>query len=115
MIFATWFGWSLLLTGTAVSGIFAAFGFAVSVFEMPTMLDDGTGALTTMGVSMSLVWNNLPVMLTWGAIVVGPFVASVLSGVLGLIVIFPLLGHGTWNAYRAIRTSRSERVYYFDR
>jgi uncharacterized membrane protein len=54
-------------------------------------------------------------MLTWGAIVVGPFVASVLRGVLGLLVIFPLLGHGTWNAYRAIRTSRSEQVYYFDR
>jgi uncharacterized membrane protein len=30
------------------------------------------------------------------------FVVSVLTGLAGLIVIFPVLGHGTWHAYRAI-------------
>jgi uncharacterized membrane protein len=33
--------------------------------------------------------------------------------VIGLIVIFPLLGHATWHAYRAIRISRGERVFYW--
>jgi uncharacterized membrane protein len=114
MIFTTWFGWSLLITGTLVGGIFAAFAFAVSVFSVPMMLEEQTDALTAMGISMSLVWNNLPVMLAWGAIVVGLFAVSVLTGFLGLIVIFPLLGHATWHAYRAIRTSRGERVFYFE-
>ena len=56
-----------------------------------------------MGTSMALVWNNLPVMLAWGAIVLALFVLSLATGLLGLIVVFPLLGHGTWHAYRAIR------------
>ena len=31
------------------------------------------------------------------------FVASAVAGFLGFIVIFPLLGHATWHAYRAMR------------
>ena len=42
-------------------------------------------------------------MLAWGAIVLGLFLLSVATGLLGLIVIFPLLGHATWHSYRAIR------------
>ena len=45
----------------------------------------------------------LPVMLTWGAIVLALFLAGLAPGLLGLIVVFPVLGHGTWHAYRAIR------------
>jgi uncharacterized membrane protein len=114
MILTTWFGWSLLITGTFVGGIFAAFAFAVSVFSVPMMLEERTDALTAMGISMSLVWNNLAVMLAWGAIVVALFAVSVLTGFIGLIVIFPLLGHATWHAYRAIRTTRGERVFYLE-
>jgi uncharacterized membrane protein len=31
------------------------------------------------------------------------FVICVVTGLVGLIVIFPLLGHATWHSYRAIR------------
>lgn len=59
-------------------------------------------ALTAMGISMKLVWNNLPVMIGWGAIVSVLFALCVATGLLGMIVIFPLLGHATWHAYLAI-------------
>jgi uncharacterized membrane protein len=52
-------------------------------------------------------------MLAFGAIVVGFFVLSLATGLLGLIVVFPLLGHATWHAYRAIRVSRGESVFYW--
>ncbi|MBM9594586.1 DUF2189 domain-containing protein [Roseitranquillus sediminis] len=113
MLFTTWYGWSLLVTGTVIGGLFASFAFAISVFAMPMMLEEKTDALTAMGISLSLVWNNLPVMLVWGAIVVGLFAVSVLTVFAGLIVIFPVLGHATWHAYRAIRTTRGERVFYW--
>ena len=61
-----------------------------------------TDAFTAMGTSISLVWNNLPVMLAWGAIVLALFILSLATGLLGLIVVFPLLGHATWHSYRAI-------------
>ena len=31
------------------------------------------------------------------------FLFSVATGLLGLIVVFPLLGHAAWHSYRAIR------------
>ena len=42
-------------------------------------------------------------MLAWGAIVLALTVLAIATGFLGLIIIFPLLGHGTWHSYRAIR------------
>jgi uncharacterized membrane protein len=56
-----------------------------------------------MGTSISMVWRNLPVMVMWGAIVSVLFVFSVATALVGLIVVFPLLGHATWHAYKAIR------------
>ena len=103
MLFTTPTGWAMLIVGGAVGGLFAAFSFAISVFSIPMLLDERVDALTAMGTSMALVWNNLPVMLTWGAIVLGLFLVSLATGLVGLIVAFPILGHGTWHAYRAIR------------
>jgi uncharacterized membrane protein len=103
-LFTTPTGWAMLLVGGAVGGLFAAFSFAISVFSIPMLLNERIDALTAMGTSTALVWNNLPVMLTWGAIVVGLFLISLATGLLGLIVVFPILGHGTWHAYRAVRT-----------
>lgn len=102
MLFATPTGWAMLLVGGAVGGLFAAFSFSISVFAIPMLLDQRTDALTAMGSSMALVWNNLPALLTWGAIVLALFLVSLATGLLGLIVVFPVLGHGTWHAYRAI-------------
>src|SRR5699024_8783312 len=103
MLLFTPIGWSILLVGCLVGALFAAFAFAISVFSVPMLLKEETDALSAMGISMALVWNNLPVMLAWGAIVSVLIAVSVLTGFLALIVIFPLLGHGTWHAYRAIR------------
>jgi uncharacterized membrane protein len=103
MLFTTPTGWALLITGTLVGGVFAAFSFAISVFSIPMLLDERTDALTAMGTSMSLVWNNLPVMIAWGAVVVALFSLSVATALVGLIIVFPLLGHASWHAYRAMR------------
>lgn len=96
-------GISMLVVGTLVGGLFAAFAFSISALAIPMLLAERTDALTAMGTSMALVWNNLPVMLTWAAIVLALFALSVATGLVGLIVIFPLLGHATWHSYRAMR------------
>jgi uncharacterized membrane protein len=102
MLFTTPVGWAMLIVGSAVGGLFAAFSFAISAFSIPMMLDRHVDVLTAMGSSTALVWNNLPVMLTWGSIVLALFLLSLATGMLGLIILFPLLGHGTWHAYRAV-------------
>lgn len=103
MLLTTPVGWAMLIVGTLIGGLFAAFGFAISVFSIPMLLDQRTDALTAMGTSMAMVWNNLTPMIAWGAVVLALFAVSALTGFLGFIVIFPLLGHATWHAYRAIR------------
>jgi len=103
MLFGTVPGWGMLITGSIVGALFAAFAFATSVFSVPMLVKEDTDALTAAGTSVSMVWNNLPVMITWGAIVLVLFAISVLTAFIGMIVVFPLLGYGTWHAYRSIR------------
>lgn len=99
------FGWAMVAVGTLVGGLFASFAFSISVFSIPMLLDKPVDAFTAMGTSMALVWNNLMPMIVWGAIVLTLFVFCAITGLLGLIVIFPWLGHATWHAYRAVASS----------
>lgn len=95
-------GWALIATGMLVGGLFAAFAFAVSVFSIPMLVSTRTDALTAMGRSFAMTAQNLRPMLAWGAIVSAGLALSVLTGLIGLLLIFPLLGHGTWHAWHAI-------------
>src|SRR3546814_1878088 len=54
-------GWALIVVGSLVGGLFAAFSFAISAFSIPMLLNERTDALTAMGTSMALVWKNLRV------------------------------------------------------
>jgi uncharacterized membrane protein len=102
MLFATPVGWAMLFVGSCVGALFAAFSFAISALSIPMLMERRLDALTAMGTSMAVVGKNLPVMLTWGVIVLGLFLLSLATGLLGLIVVFPVLGHGTWHAYRTM-------------
>ena len=103
MLFTTPLGLAMLVTGTAIGGLFAAFSFAISAFSIPMLLDKKLDAFSAMAMSMSLVWNNLPAALLWGAIILLLTLLSLGTALIGLIVIFPLLGHATWHAYAAVR------------
>ena len=105
MLFTTPVGWAMLIVGSAVGALFAAFSFAISAFSLPMLLEQRVDALTAMGTSFALVGKNLPVMLAWGAIVLGLFLVSLVTGLLGLIIVFPVLGHGTWHAYQAMKAA----------
>lgn len=103
MLFTTTTGWLMLIVGALAGGLFAAFSFAISAFSLPMMLDRRVDAFTAMGTSWALVWNNLRAMLVWGALVLLLFLVSVATAMIGLIIVFPWLGHATWHAYRATR------------
>lgn len=102
MLLTTPTGWTMLAVGAAVGGLFAAFAFAISVLAIPMMLAERTDALTAMGTSMARVWANRPVMIAWGAIVCTLTAFSLATGFIGLVLVFPVLGHGVWHAYRAL-------------
>ncbi len=96
-------GWALIFTGSAVGGLFAAFAMAISLFSIPMLLERRTDALTAFGTSFALTNQNLRAVLPWGAIVTVGFALCAVTGLLGLIVVFPVLGYGTWHAWVALR------------
>lgn len=101
-LFTTPRGWALLVTGTLVGGLFAAFAFALSLFSVPMLLAGQNDALTAMGLSFAMTTANLAPCLAWGAIVAAGMALSAATGLLALAVVFPVLGYGTWHAWRAI-------------
>ena len=101
-VVATPQGWALIGVGSAVGGLFAAFAFAISLFSIPMLLAERRDALTAMGMSFAMTVQNLRSALAWGAIVAAGLTVSAATGLLGLIIVFPVLGYGTWHAWCAI-------------
>ncbi len=95
-------GWALIGVGGAVGGLFAAFAFAISLFSIPMLMAERRDALTAMGMSFAMTMQNLGPALTWGAIIAAGLVLSAATGLLGLVIVFPVLGYGTWHAWCAI-------------
>jgi len=96
-------GWMLIIVGSAIGGLFAAFAFALSLFSIPMIMAERRDALTSLGLSFAMTTHNLRVTLAWAAIVAGGLAVSVLTGLFGLAIVFPVLGHGTWHAYKSVR------------
>jgi uncharacterized membrane protein len=90
----------LILIGTPVGAIIAGLVFAASAISAPLLLSRDISAVTAMATSMHAVLANKRAMLLWAAIIVALMVLGFLTMFLGLVVVFPLIGHATWHAMR---------------
>lgn len=95
-------GMLFLAVGTAVGGILAAIAFVCAAVSLPLMLDHRVDIFTAALVSALAVFANLKAMVIWAALIVTVTVAGLLSGMVGLAVTLPVVGHATWHAYRAL-------------
>lgn len=86
--------------GIAVGGLFAAVIFAATAFALPFVLDRDADAITAALTSANAVLRNKGVAALWGGLVVALVLVGFATAFLGFLVIFPLLGHATWRAYR---------------
>jgi uncharacterized membrane protein len=93
--------WEFVAAYTIVGGGFAMLVFSLSAVSIPMILDRDTDAISAAITSLEVMFHNTAVMVLWG------FVIAVLIGVsfampwgVGLLLIGPLLGHGSWYAYR---------------
>lgn len=93
-------GLQFAATGILAGGVIATTIFALSVFAAPMLLDRDIDVVTAMIASQRAVRANLKLMLAWGAMVAVVIGASILGGLLALIVTLPWLGHATWHLYR---------------
>ncbi|MCC7200058.1 MAG: DUF2189 domain-containing protein [Gammaproteobacteria bacterium] len=96
-----WRALSLFLgIGSAVGSIFAAITFACSAFALPMIADREVDAVTAVVTSFNAVLRNKRAMLVWSGTIVTLTAIGFATGLVGLAIVIPLLGHATWHAYR---------------
>ncbi len=95
-------GFAYLLVG----GMLALLAFVLSVVAVPYLLDHPNAtASQAMRASVQAVVANPVSMLVWAGMISALTLAGFATFMLGLIVIYPLLGHATWHAYRDLYPS----------
>lgn len=83
-----------------IGGVVAALVFALSVVSLPMLMDRKVDLITAVVTSLWVVRDNPLPMLVW-AISIGVLgFIGLLAWFVPLAVIFPVLGHATWHAYR---------------
>jgi uncharacterized membrane protein len=88
-----------LTVGSAVGSVFAAITFAVAAFSLPMIMHRDVDAVTAVVTSINAVLRNKLAMLVWVIVIVAGVAIGFVTGFLGLIVTFPLLGYATWHGY----------------
>jgi len=99
LLFSTQSGWVLMVAGSLTGGLFAALGFAVSAFSLPMLVDRRIDGFSAMGLSFNAATHNFRLCVWWGAAITLLTALGIATGLLGLAVVFPLLGYATWHAY----------------
>ena len=91
-----------LVIGTGFGCILAAASFAVSAVSIPMLVDREISALEAITVSIQAVLENWRPMLLWAGLIVLFTGLALVPFYLGLVLVFPLVGHATWHAYRDV-------------
>ena len=99
-VFTSGAGWAMIVVGMGVGFLFAVVVLAISVVSFPLLLDRDVGLGKAISTSVRVVAENPGPMAAWGLIVAGGLVIGSIPLFLGLIVVMPVLGHGTWHLYR---------------
>jgi uncharacterized membrane protein len=92
----------LVIAYLAIGGVFATIVFVLTAVSIPWLLDRNGDIYTAMATSLVAVGRNIPAMMLWAMLIVGLTAIGFATALFGLIVIFPVLGHATWHAYREL-------------
>lgn len=83
-----------------LGGMMAVPVFASSVISMPLLLDRRVTVLQAVLTSWKAVFTHPFQMTLWAFLILGFSLLGIFSLFLGLILVVPMLGHGSWHAYR---------------
>ena len=95
-------GRTMVIAGIAVGFLFALAVLVLSVVSFPLLLDRDVGVGAAIGTSIEVVRKNPGPMVLWGMIIAGSLVLGAIPLLLGLAIVFPVLGHATWHLYRKV-------------
>ncbi len=99
-IFTTPMGLLFLVIGNSVGAVIALAVFSYSVISFPMLFDRDIDFVTAMVTSVKIVLANPKAMILWCGTIGTLIGLSLLSGLVGLLVVLPVLGHASWHLYR---------------
>lgn len=92
-------GWRMIVVGNLVGLGFAIVVLAISVVSFPMLVDRPVGMGVALRTSVRVASKSPLTVAAWGLIVVGLLVLGSLPALVGLAVVFPVLGYATWHLY----------------
>lgn len=98
-VFGTAEGWAMIIAGNLVGFGFAAAALAISMVSFPMVVDKNVNAGVALRTSIKVARKNPVATLLWGLIVVSLSILGALPALVGLAVVFPVLGYATWHLY----------------
>lgn len=96
-------GLSMLAIGTLAGGGIAFAIFTFTVISIPMLMHERSDAFTAVAAGINAVKTSPGAMMLWAWLIAVLTAAGVVTFFIGLAVVFPLLGHATWHAYRDLR------------
>lgn len=90
----------LLLAYFGAGALLAALVFAFSVVTAPMLMDEPVDVVTAALTSWRCCARNPGAMVVWAGLIAALTAIGMATMLMGLIVVFPWLGHASWHAYR---------------
>lgn len=101
-VFFTGPGLLMLVVGSVIGAALATLLFSISVVGVPLLMDRDIDVVTAIITSFKATVENQSAMFYWGLIVACATIVAMLPFFLGMLLVFPALGHASWHLYRRI-------------
>ncbi len=92
-------------------GLVSALAFAITVITMPLMVDRNVNTWLAIRTSIRAVSENPFAMVWWASAILILTGVSFATGLLGFLVLYPLMGHASWHVYRDLVDASSLPSY----
>jgi uncharacterized membrane protein len=92
----------LIIVGNFVGFLFALLVLMLSAVSFQLILDRQVTAEVAIRTSMRAVMVSPRTMAVWGLVIAAGLVLGSIPLLLGLALVFPVLGHASWHLYRRV-------------
>jgi len=90
------------MASITVGAFFAWCAYMISAITVPMLIDRKIDGFTAIRFSIKAVLKNMPAMMIWAFLIVLIVGLGLITYYVGLLVALPLIGHGSWHAYRSL-------------
>jgi uncharacterized membrane protein len=91
---------ALALAYFGIGGLVALAVFAIGVVTAPMLLDRDVDVITAAVTSVRCCLRNPGPLFVWAVLIALLTALGFATFMIGLVVVFPIIGHATWHAYR---------------